>query len=167
MTSKDRLSMIVAVADNGAIGKGNELPWRLAADLRYFKQRTMGKPIVMGRKTWESIGRPLPGRDNIVITRDAQFSADGAHVVSSLEQAIVACKDAAEIMIIGGAMIYEQALPLVSRLYLTRVHITVDAADAFFELPDIKAWHVTCNHFLKGENKEPDCTFQVLERNPA
>lgn len=156
--------MIVAVADNGVIGKGNQLPWRLSADLRYFKQRTMGKPIVMGRKTWESIGRPLPGRDNIVITRDEAYIAEGARVVPSLEQAISTCESQPEIMIIGGASIYEQALPLVSTIYLTRVHVNIDGGDTFFEIPDSTGWRVACNHFLAGENGEPNCTFQVLER---
>ncbi|MEN7344158.1 MAG: dihydrofolate reductase [Pseudomonadota bacterium] len=158
------LAVIVAVADNGVIGKGNALPWRLSADLRYFKQRTLGKPIVMGRKTWESIGRPLPGRENIVISRDSAYQAEGAVLVPSLEAALAHCDKAAEIMIIGGASIYEQVMPMASRLYLTRVHLDVEGGDAFFDMPSLDGWTVRCNHFLPGENGEPDCTFQVYDR---
>ncbi|MEM7764844.1 MAG: dihydrofolate reductase [Pseudomonadota bacterium] len=158
------LSMIVAVADNGVIGKGNELPWRLSADLRYFKQRTLGKPIIMGRKTWESIGRPLPGRENVVVTRDSEYRADGATLFHSLDDAIAAYAKEPEIMVIGGASIYELALPLISRLYLTRVHINVDRGDAFFEVPDLAEWQQRCHRYLSGEQGQPDCTFEVYDR---
>ncbi|AWF82939.1 dihydrofolate reductase [Microbulbifer sp. A4B17] len=134
------IALIAAVARNGAIGKDNELPWRISGDLQFFKRTTMGKPVVMGRKTFESIGRPLPGRVNIVITRNTDWVAEGVEVVQSLEKALslaqnCACDSgASEVMIIGGAQIYRQALPLASRLYITEVDAKVDG-DAFF--PDI------------------------------
>ena len=119
------LAVIVAVADNGVIGRNNSLPWHLPEDLRYFKRVTLGKPVVMGRKTFESIGRPLPGRANIVITRSHEWSVDGVSVVNSLDDAlrlaadIAALDGADELMVIGGAEIYTNAIPLAQRLYLT------------------------------------------------
>ncbi|WP_444928765.1 dihydrofolate reductase [Microbulbifer sp. SSSA002] len=134
------IALIAAVARNGAIGKDNELPWRISGDLQFFKRTTMGKPVVMGRKTFESIGRPLPGRVNIVITRNPDWLADGVEVVQSLDQALSLAQNcakdsgASEVMVIGGAQIYRQALPLATRLYVTEVDADVDG-DAFF--PDI------------------------------
>ncbi|WP_299939614.1 dihydrofolate reductase [uncultured Microbulbifer sp.] len=131
------VALIAAVARNGAIGKDNGLPWRLSGDLRFFKQITMGKPVVMGRKTFESIGRPLPGRNNIVITRNASWQANGVEVVASLQAGLSRARKwalkagAAEVMVIGGAQIYRLALPLAARLYITEVDAEVDA-DAFF-----------------------------------
>ena len=141
------VAIIVAVARNGVIGRDNTLPWRLPADLKHFKATTLGKPIVMGRKTFESLGKPLPGRTNIVITRAANFTADGAVVVHSLDEALrvadeVAKRDgAAEIMVIGGAQIYKEALPLTQVVYYTRVDLEVDG-DAFFQEIDPTQW--TC-----------------------
>ena len=126
------LAVIVAAAENGVIGADNKLPWHLPEDLRYFKRITMGKPIVMGRKTFESIGRPLPGRTNIVISRNPGFSAEGIRVVASLEDAlalaaeVAAAEGAQEVMVIGGAQVYQSALEQAQRLYLTRVHATVE-----------------------------------------
>ncbi|MDP5210364.1 dihydrofolate reductase [Microbulbifer sp. 2205BS26-8] len=131
------VALIAAVARNGAIGKDDGLPWRLSGDLQFFKRITMGKPVVMGRKTFESIGRPLPGRNNIVITRNASWQAGGVEVVASLEAGLCRAREwalkvgAAEVMVIGGAQIYRQALPLASHLYITEVDAEVDA-DAFF-----------------------------------
>ncbi|SDK00788.1 type 3 dihydrofolate reductase [Microbulbifer yueqingensis] len=131
------VALIAAVARNGAIGLGNSLPWRISGDLQYFKRTTLGKPVVMGRKTFESIGRPLPGRDNIVISRNPQWGADGVISVSSLGQALAVAGESAvasgadEVMVIGGAEIYRQALPLARRLYLTEVDAEVEG-DAFF-----------------------------------
>ncbi|WP_237057228.1 type 3 dihydrofolate reductase [Microbulbifer sediminum] len=137
-----QVALIAAVARNGAIGMGNRLPWRISGDLQYFKRTTLGKPVVMGRKTYESIGRPLPGRDNIVISRNPQWRADGVIRVASLEEALERARRSAEaatageIMVIGGAEIYRQALPLAHRLYLTEVDAEV-SGDAFFpELGD-------------------------------
>ena len=159
------ISLIVAVSDNGVIGRRNALPWRLSADLRYFKQRTLGKPVIMGRKTHEAIGRALPGRHNIVVTRNPDSALQDVSVVTSLEAAFAEAGDAEEVMVIGGAEIYTAALPLVRRLYLTRVHLEVPDGDAFFPDPDLSQWRVVCEHFLGGEGDDPDCTFLVYERD--
>lgn len=137
------LSLVVAAADNGVIGREGDLPWKLPADLQHFKKLTVGKTILMGRKTWDSLGRPLPQRDNWVISRAAGFSAAGARVFESPDHALAAAEaeNIAELMIIGGAQIYAQTLPLAQTLYLTRVHAQVDGdtrlpeydADQFIE----------------------------------
>ena len=140
-----RLALIVAAAENGVIGRNNALPWRLPEDMRYFKRVTMGKPVIMGRKTFESIGQPLPGRTNIVITRNAAYRAAGVSVASTLAEALALAREVAardgveEMVVIGGAEIYRAALPLTERLYLTEVHARVEG-DAV--LPDIdwNAW---------------------------
>lgn len=136
------LSLIVAYSDNHVIGIDNDLPWRLKADLAYFKQTTLGKPIIMGRKTWESLGRPLPGRRNMVISRDPHYSAEGAEIYPSLEDAIThACESEAEIFIIGGAQIYALALSSdkATRIYATEVHTEIEG-DAFFPKFDKQIW---------------------------
>ncbi len=136
------LSLIVAYSDNHVIGIDNDLPWRLKADLAYFKQTTLGKPIIMGRKTWESLGRPLPGRRNMVISRDPHYSAEGAEIYPSLEDAIThACESEAEIFIIGGAQIYALALASdkATRIYATEVHTEIEG-DAFFPEFDKQIW---------------------------
>lgn len=131
------LAMIVAMARNRAIGRENTLPWRISGDLQFFKRATLGKPVVMGRKTFESIGRPLPGRQNIVISRNPGWQAQGVAVAASLEQALLLAQQAAvrdgarEVMVIGGAEIYRQAMPLARRLYITEVDAEVEG-DAFF-----------------------------------
>lgn len=125
------LSLIVARASNGVIGKDNQLPWHLPADLKHFKAITMGKPIVMGRKTFESIGRPLPGRQNIVVTRNPGFMASGITVAHSVEAAITAANETEEIMIIGGTELYKLSLPLADRIYLTDIQQNFDG-DAHF-----------------------------------
>lgn len=135
------VSLIVAMANDRVIGVDNTLPWRLSADLKRFKAITMGKPIIMGRKTWDSIGRPLPGRLNIVISRNAGYPAEGAEVVTSLEQAIERAKQeqADEIMIMGGANIYGQALPIVNKMYLTHIDLKIDG-DAWFPEYNSEQW---------------------------
>ncbi len=159
------LSIIVAVSDNNVIGRGGELPWRLSADLRRFKRLTMGHPIVMGRKTWESLGRPLPGRTSIVITRQATWQAAGAVVAGDLESAIEAARgsdsDASEVFVIGGAAIYKLALPLADRLYCTRVHAVVEG-DVEFPAVDWSAWRLVeeSAHAADERNNFPH-TFQV------
>ena len=131
------LSMIVAAAEDGAIGRGGDLIWRISADLKRFKALTMGHTIIMGRKTWDSLPKgALPGRRNVVVTRDKNFFAEGADVYNSLEDAIDSCQGT-EAFIIGGAQIYRQAMPMVSRLFLTRVYASYPDADAFF--PEIVA----------------------------
>lgn len=135
------LAMIVAMARNRAIGRENTLPWRISGDLQFFKRTTLGKPVVMGRKTFESIGRPLPGRQNIVISRNPAWCAEGVAVATSLEQALLLAQQAAardgaeEVMVIGGAEIYRQAMPLARRLYITEVDAEVEG-DAFFPVLD-------------------------------
>jgi dihydrofolate reductase len=129
------LSLIVAVAENGVIGRGNQLPWHLPDDLKRFKALTLGKPIVMGRRTYDSIGRPLPGRTNIVASHQASLAIDGCVVVATLDAALKAGAQAAgedgEVMVIGGAALFREALPLAQRIYLTRVHAEVPG-DIFF-----------------------------------
>jgi len=125
------ISIIVAASTNNVIGVGGELPWKISDDLKRFKALTLGKPVVMGRLTWESIGRPLPGRQNIVITRQSDFGADGCDVVASPAAALTIAGDAQEIMIIGGSQIYEMFLAKADCLYVTRVRTTIDG-DAFF-----------------------------------
>jgi dihydrofolate reductase len=139
------IALIVAVAENGVIGRDGTLPWRIPEDMRWFKVRTEGKPCIMGRKTWESLPkRPLPGRTNIVVTRSANYRAEGAVVVPSLDAAIdVAAGEAPEeIMIIGGSELYRTALPRADRIYLTRVHGHV-AGDTHFPELDPAAWRET------------------------
>lgn len=133
------VSIIVAADDHGGIGRRGQLPWRLPEDLKRFKALTLGKPIVMGRKTWESIGRALPGRRNLVISRQPGFLAAGAEVVESLDAALAAAGDVPEVCIIGGAEIYRLALPATEHVHLTRVHATVDA-DAWFPALDMAQW---------------------------
>ena len=164
------LSVIVAAASNGVIGRNNALPWHLPEDLQYFKRVTMGKPIVMGRKTYESIGRPLPGRTNVVISRDPGYSAEGVRVVASLELALLLATDIAEIdgveelVVIGGEQIYREALPMAQRLYLTEVHADVEG-DAM--LPPIRweEWREISRerHGASGGNPY-DYSFVVFER---
>jgi len=125
---------------DGAIGKDGQLPWHLPADLQNFKRTTMGKPIVMGRKTHQSIGRALPGRENVVITREPGFQVESCSVVHSLQEALIGTGDELEVMIIGGASIYAAALPLASRIYLTEVHAAV-GGDVYFPDFDRAAWH--------------------------
>ena len=123
--------LIAAIAANGVIGADNTLPWRIADDLKRFKALTLGHPIIMGRKTWESLGRALPGRHNIVITRTPGYCAQGATVVNSVAAAIAACTNQATTFVIGGAEIYAQTLPLAQRLEITEIHVKV-AGDAYF-----------------------------------
>lgn len=129
--SKPNLSIIAAMADNRVIGRDNALPWRLPADLAHFKRLTMGKPIVMGRRTWESLPGLLPHRTHVVVTRNRDYVAKGAAVVHGVDEALALVGDADEVMIIGGAQLYRQTLPLASRMYLTLVHDVI-AGDALF-----------------------------------
>jgi dihydrofolate reductase len=158
------ISLIVATSANGVIGRGGELPWHLSDDLKRFKQLTIGKPIVMGRKTFDSIGRALPGRQNIVLTKQSEFIADGCDVVSSVDAAVTTAGDAGEIMVIGGSEIYALFLPLANRIYMTRVQVDVDGDVRFPELDD-KQWQETGheNHGA-GESNDFEFTTSVLER---
>ena len=138
-----KISMIAAMTVNRVIGKDNKMPWHLPEDLKHFKASTMGKPIVMGRKTFESIGRPLPGRHNIVITRQSDFSAEGVTMVSSFEDAKVAAGDVDEIAVIGGGQLYNQLLPIADKLYLTLINIDV-VGDTYFPHWDDGSWTEEC-----------------------
>ncbi len=139
------IALIAAVAENGVIGDGNTIPWRLPSDFAHFKRMTLGKPLIMGRKTFESIGRPLPGRTNIVVSRQEGYQPDGVIVISSLEAALdhaqeIATADRAnEVMIGGGAEIYRQAMPFADRMYLTQV-VLEPPGDAFFPSIDFEQW---------------------------
>ncbi len=136
---KPIISIIVATSLNNAIGRNNQLLWHIADDLKYFKKVTSGNTIIMGRKTWESLGRPLPNRRNIVISR-SQKAIEGAEVFSSIEEAIEACRGEKEIFIIGGGEIYKQTLPIANQLYLTIVAQMIDNADTFFPVIDFTEW---------------------------
>lgn len=162
-----RLALIVATARNGAIGRDGALPWHLPEELQHFKRLTLGKPVVMGRVTWESIGRPLPGRTNIVITRSADYDAPGAEVVPSLDAALTRAAAIAgasgEVMIIGGAQIYRAALPLVERVYRTRVETDV-AGDAFFPELDAAEWRLLQSSRHHSAVAGLDYTVETLQR---
>ncbi|HEX9208170.1 MAG TPA: dihydrofolate reductase [Steroidobacteraceae bacterium] len=159
-----RVTLIVATDERGAIGRDGQLPWRLPEDLRRFKALTLGKPVVMGRRTWDSIGRPLPGRHNIVVTRQAGLALPGATVAGSLAEALAAAGDVPEVCVIGGAEIYRLALPLADTVHLTRVHATV-AADTFF--PPLEPWQweqVACEDRAADERHAHAYSFVELRR---
>lgn len=159
------LSAIVALSDNRVIGKNNQLPWHLPADLQHFKTITLGKPIIMGRKTYESIGRPLPGRQNIVITRSNAFQAPGCSVFTSVDTALASVAECEEVFIIGGAQLYQQLLPRIQRLYLTIVHQHVVMGDAFFPEIDPREWREISHEDCLPDEKNPIAySFVVLER---
>ncbi|AVG41316.1 dihydrofolate reductase [Achromobacter insolitus] len=145
------LTLIVAYSTNRVIGRDNALPWKLPGDLAHFKRSTLGHPIIMGRKTWDSLGRPLPGRSNIVISRNPGFTAAGAIVVPSLEAAVQACGDIDAAFVIGGAQIYVQALPLAARVLATEVRADVEG-DAFFPLLPAFQWKETSREPQPAEN---------------
>jgi dihydrofolate reductase len=158
------LSIVVATGKNGEIGKDNRLLWHLPADLKYFKNLTTGHPIIMGRHTFESIGRALPNRRNIIITRQNEYQAEGVDIVHSLEEAIALVNDQAEVMVIGGADVYQQALPKANRIYITRVDIEPEA-DRFFPELDLDEWNLHVNVVYPADEKNIySLTFQMLER---
>ena len=168
-----RISLIVAVAENGVIGRDGALPWRLSGDLRRFKSLTMGKPVVMGRKTWESIGRPLPGRPNIVVSRNAAFKADGAETAGGLDaaleraRALAAAAGEDELFVMGGAALYAAALDGAGRVYLTEVHAAIDG-DTVFPALDPAVWReISRERHPAGERDEHDHSFIVLDRRGA
>ena len=158
-----RISIIVAVSKNGVIGRDNQLIWRLPNDLKQFKQLTMGHPMIMGRKTFESIGKPLPGRTSIVVSRNPAWQADGCATVNSLEAALGTARqtDTEEVFVIGGAEIYRLALPFTHKIYLTQVHAEV-AGDAFFEIPNPEDWQETARIYHPADEKH-DCSFDFVE----
>jgi dihydrofolate reductase len=131
--------MIVARSRNHVIGKDNQMPWKISADLQFFKKITMGHPVIMGRKTWESIGRPLPGRRNIVVSRNAELQLAGAEVVNSLDAALAALSEFQRVFVIGGEQLFTQAFPIADRLYITEIDIDV-TGDTFFAVPNPSEW---------------------------
>jgi len=159
-----QLSLIVAVSENNGIGLNGTMPWHLSRDLKHFKATTMGKPIIMGRTTFESLPNPLPGRTNIILTNNKNYQAKGCIVCHSKSGVLNYCKDEPEIMIVGGAKIYQLFLPEVSTIYLTRVHKIVQADTYFPELePDI--WVETSRSFYpKDDKNEFDCSFVTLRK---
>ena len=160
-----KLSLIAAMADNRVIGIENRLPWNLPADMKWFRQHTLGKPVIMGRKTFESIGKALPQRTNIVVSRDKTFSAPDCLVVGDLATALEAVKEAEEAMVIGGASFYQQTLPLADRLYLTLIHADVEG-DAWFPQIDFSKWREVQrqDHYADDKN-DYDYSFLILEKN--
>jgi dihydrofolate reductase len=139
--ARPRLTIVVARARNGVIGQGNALPWHLPEDLRHFKATTLGHPVLMGRRTFESIGRPLPGRRNIVITRNRDWSHEGCERAGSIDEAVRLCTGSPEAFVIGGAQVYAEALPQVSALVVTEVDAEPQG-DAFFPAPDPRLWRL-------------------------
>ncbi len=160
-----KLSAIVAYDENRVIGLNNQLPWRLPADLKHFKQVTMGKPIVMGRKTWDSIGRPLPGRENIVLTRQAQFQPEGCTAIHDLDALQQLQQQHAETLIIGGASVYQATLPLIDTLYITQIAGSFEG-DAWFPAWDAQQWQVVeqQQHTADADNPYDYC-FMTLNRH--
>ncbi len=159
-----RLTLIAARARNSVIGRNNQMPWKIPGEQAYFKRMTMGHPIVMGRKTWESIGRPLPGRRNIVITRDRAYSAIGADVVGSLDEALSLAGAADEIFVIGGGQLYAEAMSRASRLLLTEIDADFDG-DTFMPAPDRTQWRETSReHHPPAGDRGYGYSFVVYER---
>ncbi len=159
------VSLIVAVGTRNEIGKDGAMPWHLPADLKYFKARTLDKPVLMGRKTLAAIGRPLPRRRNLVLTRDASFQAEGCETVTSLDEAIRRAAPAPELMIIGGGEVYRLAWAQTQRIYLTRIAADVEGADTFFPATEAAEWREVSreDHAADPENRYA-YSFIVLER---
>lgn len=161
--------MIAALAENRVIGLDNQMPWHLPADLKHFKAMTLGKPIIMGRKTWDSLGRPLPGRLNLVVSRQPDLQLDGAETFTSLDAALIRAEQWAreqgvtELMLIGGAQLYAQALSQAQRLYLTRIEAT-PAGDAFFPVLDEDDWQRVDTQAHPAEGDAPAYRFETWQR---
>lgn len=160
------LTLVAALDRNRVIGRDGRLPWHLPADLRFFKQTTMSKPLLMGRRTWNSIGRPLPGRRMIILSRDPAYRAEGCAVAHSLDEALEIARPAAELMVIGGATLFEQTLPLAERLYLTRVEAEAPG-DTWFPEWDEREWRLDWEeaHSADAQHAWP-YRFQRWERAP-
>lgn len=169
MNRNDRLplALIAACAHDRVIGRDNDMPWHLPADLKHFKAMTLGKPIIMGRKTWDSLGRPLPGRLNLVVSRQSGIQLEGAEVYSRLDDALVRADEWAreqgvdELMLIGGGQLYAQALPQADRLYLTRIDLEVEG-DAFF--PEFSGWECVDRQAHPATGDTPAYAFETWER---
>lgn len=167
MTQKPEIALIVARARNGIIGRNNTLPWRLRDDLQLFKQRTAGHPIIMGRKTWESLGRPLPNRTHYVITRQQDYAAPGTTVVGSLEAAIAACTGEPVAFVIGGAEIYRQALALADVLWITEVLADVEGDTHFPDISSASFKEVSRQHFDAGDTNQYAFDVAEYRRTPT
>ncbi|MDO7084351.1 type 3 dihydrofolate reductase [Pseudocolwellia sp. AS88] len=158
------LSMVVATANNRVIGKDNDMPWHLPADLAYFKKTTLGKPVIMGRKTYESIGRPLPGRQNIVISRDINYKAEGVETVTSVDAALALVSEVEEVMVIGGGAIYQHCLPAADRLYITHIEAEIEG-DTQFPFYDTNIWKkVSSSKYLADDKNAFNLDFCVYEK---
>lgn len=155
------ISLIAAIGRNNVIGKDNSLPWILPEDMKRFKELTFGKPVIMGRKTFESIGKPLPNRKNIILTKERNFKADGCVAVHSVNEAINAAKESKELMVIGGAQIYKEFLPTANKMYLTFIDEDFEG-DAYFPEFDRKEWKEVSRETKKADNLK--FSFVVLER---
>lgn len=156
------ISMIVARSRNHVIGRDNQMPWKISADLQFFKRVTMGFPVIMGRKTWESIGRPLPGRRNIVISRNADLTLIGAEVAGSLDEALDRLSESPRVFVIGGEQLFKQAFDKTDRLYITEIDLDIDDGDTFFEVPNANQWQEL--ERTPGSEGEISFNFVTLER---
>ena len=152
------ISMIVARSRNHVIGRDNQMPWKISADLQFFKRVTMGHPVIMGRKTWESIGRPLPGRRNIIVSRNSAYEATGGELVGSLDEALNSLSDFPRVFVIGGEQLFTQAFPKADRLYITEIDMDIEGGDAFFEVPNESDW----KEVERTPGSEGDITFSFI-----
>ncbi len=156
--TRPAISMIVARSRNHVIGRDNQMPWKISADLQFFKRVTMGHPVIMGRKTWESIGRPLPGRRNIVVSRNANYEAKGAELVGSLEEALNSLNEFERVFVIGGEQLFKQAFDKADRLYITEIDLDIEGGDTFFAVPDPDNW----KEVERTPGSEGDITFSFI-----
>jgi dihydrofolate reductase len=161
-----RVSVIVAASANNVIGVDGGLPWRLPEDLRRFKELTMGKPMIMGRLTYESIGKALPGRRSIILTRQGDYQLEDCEVVATVDAAIAVAGDVAELMVIGGGNVYEQLLPVAERVYMTRVHTHIDGDTYFPELNSSEWRSISAEEFPLHADRQYGFSFETLERIP-
>ena len=160
------VSMITAMSEGRVIGLNGSMPWHMPADLAHFKQSTMGCPVIMGRKTYESIGRPLPGRQNIVISRDESYQVDGVDSATSVEQALSLAGDVAEVMVIGGGAIYAHCLPFAHRLYITHINAKIDGDTQFPEYDIENDWHLAQSTKMSADDKNCfDLNFCIYNRS--
>jgi dihydrofolate reductase len=152
------ISMIVARSRNHVIGRDNQMPWKISADLQFFKRVTMGHPVIMGRKTWESIGRPLPGRRNIIVSRNMAYEVSGGELVGSLDEALKSLSEFERVFVIGGEQLFTQAFPKADRLYITEIDLDIDGGDTFFEVPNASDW----KEVERTPGSEGDITFSFI-----
>lgn len=150
--------MIVARSRNHVIGRDNQMPWKISADLQFFKRVTMGHPVIMGRKTWESIGRPLPGRRNIVVSRNASYPISGGELVGSLDEALKSLSEFPRVFVIGGEQLFTQAFDKADRLYITEIDLDIEGGDTFFEVPNESDW----KEVERTPGSEGDITFRFI-----